>query len=50
VPAAALTAYARREDRVRTLLAGYQVHLAKPVAPDELVTVVSILGGRGGAG
>jgi len=50
IPAAALTAYARREDRVRTLLAGYQIHLAKPVAPDELVTVVSILGGRGDSG
>jgi len=50
VPAAALTAYARREDRVQTLLAGYQIHVAKPVAPDELVTVVSILGGRGGPG
>ena len=46
VPAAALTAYARREDRIRTLLAGYQIHLAKPVAPDELVTVVSSLSGR----
>ena len=48
--AASLTAYARREDRVQTLLAGYQIHVAKPVAPDELVTVVSILGGRGGPG
>jgi CheY-like chemotaxis protein len=47
VPAAALTAYARREDRVKTLLAGYQTHLAKPVEPDELVTVVASLGGRG---
>jgi PAS domain S-box-containing protein len=46
VPAAALTAYARREDRVKTLLAGYQIHLAKPVEPDELVTAVSSLSGR----
>jgi PAS domain S-box-containing protein len=46
VPAVALTAYARREDRVRTLREGYQVHLAKPVAPDELVTVVASLSGR----
>ena len=49
VPAAALTAYARREDRVRTLLAGYQIHLAKPVEPEELVTVVSSLSGRSAA-
>ncbi|PYQ16670.1 MAG: two-component hybrid sensor and regulator [Acidobacteria bacterium] len=48
VPAAALTAYARREDRVKTLLAGYQIHLAKPVAPEELVTVVTSLTGRSG--
>jgi CheY-like chemotaxis protein len=46
VPAVALTAYARREDRVRTLREGYQIHLAKPVAPDELVTVVASLSGR----
>jgi PAS domain S-box-containing protein len=46
VPAAALTAYARREDRVKTLLAGYQVHLSKPVQPDELVTIVASLSGR----
>ena len=46
VPAAALTAYARREDRVKTLLAGYQIHLAKPVEPEELVTAVSSLSGR----
>jgi CheY-like chemotaxis protein/two-component sensor histidine kinase len=46
VPAVALTAYARREDRVRTLREGYQVHLAKPVAPDELLTVVASLSGR----
>jgi PAS domain S-box-containing protein len=46
VPAAALTAYARREDRVKTLLAGYQIHLAKPVEPEDLVTAVSSLSGR----
>ena len=49
VPAAALTAYARREDRVKTLLAGYQIHLAKPVEPEELVTAVSRLSGRDAA-
>jgi hypothetical protein len=31
---------------MKTPLAGYQIHLAKPVAPDELVRVVSSLGGR----
>src|SRR4030095_15834632 len=33
VPAVALTAYAREEDRVRALSAGFQVHVAKPVRP-----------------
>ena len=47
-PAAALTAYAREEDRIRALLAGYQIHLAKPVNPTELVTVVASLVGRTG--
>jgi CheY-like chemotaxis protein len=46
VPAAALTAYARAEDRRRVLLAGFNMHLAKPVDPEELITVVASLGGR----
>lgn len=46
VPAAALTAYARTEDRLRALRAGFQLHLAKPVHPSELVTVVSSLAAR----
>jgi CheY-like chemotaxis protein len=46
VPAAALTAYARTEDRLRALRAGFQLHLAKPVQPSELVTVVGSLAGR----
>src|SRR5262249_54652132 len=37
IPAVALTAYARSEDRTRALLAGYQAHLAKPVEPAELL-------------
>jgi PAS domain S-box-containing protein len=49
VPAAALTAYARAEDRLRALRAGYQVHLAKPVEPAELAAVVASLAGRPGA-
>jgi CheY-like chemotaxis protein/two-component sensor histidine kinase len=40
VPAAALTALARREDRDRVLAAGYQLHLAKPVEPYALVAGV----------
>ncbi|MGH8322961.1 MAG: response regulator, partial [Steroidobacteraceae bacterium] len=47
VPAIALTALARDEDRKRTLLAGYQVHLSKPVDPAELVTAIASLAGRG---
>ncbi len=47
VPAIALTALARDEDRKRTLLAGYQVHISKPVDPAELVMVIATLAGRG---
>ncbi len=46
VPAVALTAYARADDRGRALAAGYQVHLAKPVDPDELISLVARLAGR----
>ncbi len=42
-PAIALTAYARSEDRVKAFLAGFQMHLAKPLETAELVTVVSNL-------
>jgi signal transduction histidine kinase/ActR/RegA family two-component response regulator len=45
IPAVALTAYAREEDRMRALLAGYQVHVAKPVNPTEFVAVVGGLAG-----
>jgi PAS domain S-box-containing protein len=45
-PAIALTAYARTEDRMRILLAGYQMHLAKPVEPIELIVAVASLTGR----
>jgi two-component system, chemotaxis family, CheB/CheR fusion protein len=48
VPALALTAYARVEDARRALEAGYQAHVPKPVAPDELATVVANLAGRSG--
>ncbi len=45
-PAAALTAYAGAEHRMRTLLAGFQLHVAKPVQPAELAAVVASLGSR----
>ena len=40
LPAAALTAYARAEDRRRVLGAGYSMHIPKPVEPSELIAVV----------
>ncbi|HEX8473241.1 MAG TPA: PAS domain S-box protein [Pyrinomonadaceae bacterium] len=43
VPAIALTAYARTEDRLQALRAGYQMHVPKPVELAELVTVVASL-------
>ena len=46
VPAAALTAYARSEDRMRALAAGFQIHLAKPIDPAELVTTIASLAKR----
>jgi CheY-like chemotaxis protein len=41
IPALALTAYAREEDRQRCLSAGFQAHVAKPVDPSELLRVVA---------
>jgi PAS domain S-box-containing protein len=46
LPAAALTAYARSEDRVKALRAGFQIHLAKPIDPAELVTTIAALAKR----
>ena len=46
LPAVALTAYARTEDRVKALLAGFQSHVPKPVEPAELVTVIASLAQR----
>jgi CheY-like chemotaxis protein len=46
IPAIALTAYARAVDARRALEAGYQKHVAKPVEPGELATVVANLAGR----
>lgn len=42
-PAVALTAYARVQDRMRALTSGFQMHVAKPVEPAELLTVLSTL-------
>ena len=46
IPAAALTAYVRAEDRVRVLGSGFQLHVPKPLEPNELVAVVANLAGR----
>jgi signal transduction histidine kinase/CheY-like chemotaxis protein len=48
IPAAALTAYARAEDRMKTLQSGFQMHLAKPVDPAELIVAVASLARRAG--
>jgi CheY-like chemotaxis protein len=47
VPAAALTAYARSEDRTKALRRGFQLHLAKPVDPGELMAAMAALAARG---
>jgi PAS domain S-box-containing protein len=41
IPAVALTALARIEDRVKALSAGYQMHVAKPIEPVELVSMIA---------
>jgi signal transduction histidine kinase/ActR/RegA family two-component response regulator len=46
IPAIALTAFARSEDRKKALLAGFQNHLSKPVNHEELLIVISMLTGR----
>ena len=43
IPAVAVTAYGQAEDRVRALRAGFQMHVAKPVDPDELAIVITSL-------
>jgi CheY-like chemotaxis protein len=43
IPAVALTAYARAEDRTRAIASGFQMHIPKPVEPAELATVVASL-------
>jgi len=43
IPALALTAFAQREDRIRALTAGFQMHVTKPVAPEELIVVIDTM-------
>jgi PAS domain S-box-containing protein len=47
-PAIALTAFARSEDRTRAMMAGYQVHISKPIEAQELLATVGSLAGRTG--
>jgi CheY-like chemotaxis protein len=46
-PAIALTAFARSEDRTRAMLAGYQVHISKPIEARELVATIKSLATSG---
>jgi PAS domain S-box-containing protein len=46
IPAAALTAYARTQDRLRVLSAGFQMHIPKPIQSEELIAVVASLAKR----
>lgn len=46
LPALALTAFAHREDRIRALTAGFQMHVTKPVAPEELIVVIAAMTAR----
>ena len=48
IPAVALTAYARPEDRTMAIESGFQLHVTKPVEPDQLVSIVATLAGRDG--
>jgi CheY-like chemotaxis protein len=48
LPAIALTAFAHKDDRRRALLAGFQVHVPKPIDPHDLQAVIATLAGRTG--
>jgi signal transduction histidine kinase/ActR/RegA family two-component response regulator len=50
IPAAALTAFARKEDRQQALQAGFQLHLTKPIDARTLISAVATLGGRSSGG
>jgi CheY-like chemotaxis protein len=45
-PAAALTAYARSQDRITSLASGFHMHLAKPIDPLELIVAIATLARR----
>ncbi len=47
VPAVALSAYGRSEDRMRALSAGFQVHIGKPIEPNRLVNLIAGVAGHG---
>jgi PAS domain S-box-containing protein len=47
IPSAALTAFARSEDRARALRAGFEMHLSKPIEPGELMAAAAALARRG---
>jgi CheY-like chemotaxis protein len=46
IPAIALTAFGRSQDRIQALEAGFQMHVPKPVEPTELMMVIASLTGR----
>jgi PAS domain S-box-containing protein len=46
LPALALTAFTQREDRIRALTAGFQMHMTKPVSPEELIVVIAMMTAR----
>ncbi len=46
IPAVALTAYARVQDRMRAMITGYNTHAVKPIDSYELLTVIASLAGR----
>jgi hypothetical protein len=49
IPAVALTAYGRTQDRMASLTAGYNMHVPKPVDPAEFTTIVASLVARTGS-
>jgi len=50
VPAVALTAFTRSEDRAKALLAGFVAHVSKPTEPAELIATIAAVAGRIGVG
>ena len=46
VPAVALTAFSQREDKLKALASGFQVHMAKPVDPGEMIAILAALAAR----